>query len=213
MRTNKLAALSLIALAVSASGAFAQTAAIYPHGEVDMVASTPFVSTRSRADVIAELQQSKSAVVQGEAGGSTVAVANSSLTRADVRAATLSAFARGEITQGEALLAVTGRPAARLPAVHIAAQTRLPDGVTSIRSGEAYGYADAPFVSTRTRSEVKAELQQALAQGTVQTGEADHAVAATSTRSRADVRAEARQAVSQGTVATGEVAGQLGRQL
>jgi len=177
-----------------------------------MVSSAPFASTLSRADVIAELQQSKSAVVQGEAGGSQVAVASSGLTRADVRAATLSAFARGEITHGEALVAVSGQRAVHIPALHIAAQTRLPDGVSTIRSGEAYGYADVPFVSTRTRSEVKAELQQALAQGAVQTGEADHAVAAAaSTRSRAEVRAEAREAMAQGTVATGELTGANGQ--
>lgn len=78
----------------------------------------------------------------------------------------------------------------------VAAATVL--AATGAAFAEARYPVDTPFVSTKTRAEVRAELEQARAQGLLTWGESrNYPVSAPvrSTRSREEVRAEAIEAM------------------
>lgn len=77
----------------------------------------------------------------------------------------------------------------------VAAATVL--AATGAAFAEARYPVDTPFVSTKTRAEVRAELEQARAQGLLTRDRERHPVFAPvqSTRSREEVRAEAIEAM------------------
>ena len=99
MRSNNFSVLALIALAAASSGAFAQDLA---YGQAAGSAATPFVSTRTRAEVQQEAAQ---ALAQGQLGfgigaGPDQSSFVSTRTRAEVQAEVRQALRNGEILNG-----------------------------------------------------------------------------------------------------------------
>lgn len=202
MRNNKLAALTLIALAASASTAFAQSG---QYGEALATTGTPFVSQLTRAEVQASVKQSATPFAQGEVGVVASAPLTGTLSRADVRADARQANARGAIAHGEAAVATVATAARTTLGFNSLTRPYLSGGQAFLNSGEAYVAEAAPFVSTRSREDVRAEARQAVAHGDVLVGEVSGSTpAATGGRTRAEVIAELQQARANGELFVGE---------